>query len=178
MYERDEQDTQVLVLSKQIAASSLASLSSSTNIRNHGYIAVIYAGTDDFRSILTDTDILTKTFGPTSENGTHPLVPHDNIRVHAGFNNAVFKHGLFDRIKHQLKSIKENNPNFRLFTTGHSLGAADAILTAVALKLQDEWKDELVLSVNYGCPKTGNWAWRDFVNEMDGLGIWRGECGI
>jgi hypothetical protein len=182
MYERDEQDTQVLVLSKQIDPSSYASatntnnaITAATNKEKQGYVAVIYAGTDDFRSVLTDTNILTKTFGPTSENGTHPFVPHDDIRVHAGFNNAVFKHDLFKRINHQLQLIKGDNPNYRLLTTGHSLGAADAILTAVALKLQDEWKDELVLSINYGCPKTGNRAWRDFVNEMDGLGIWRGE---
>jgi len=168
LYERDEQDTQVLLLSKEIAKGQ----------QGQGYIAVIYAGTDDFRTMLTDTDILMKTFGTTGDNGTHPLVPpgRDDIRVHAGFNNAVFKLGLFDRIKQQVHAIKADHPNYRLLTTGHSLGAADAVLTAVALKLQQDWKDELVLSINYGCPKTGNRAWREYVNEMDGLGIWRGKC--
>lgn len=170
LYERDEQDTQVLLLSKEIAKGQ----------QGQGYIAVIYAGTDDFRTMLTDTDILMKTFGTTGDNGTHPLVPpgRDDIRVHAGFNNAVFKLGLFDRIKQQVHAIKGDHPNYRLLTTGHSLGAADAVLTAVALKLEQDWKDELVLSINYGCPKTGNRAWREYVNEMDGLGIWRVVNGL
>jgi len=166
MYERDKQDTQVLILSKDAQDG------------HQGYIAVVYAGTDDFRNMMTDTDILTKVFGPTGENGTHPLAPSDDILVHAGFNNAVFRNGLFDRIKDMVNGIKGDFPDYRLMTTGHSLGAADSVLTAVALKLQDTWSDELVLSLNFGCPKTGNRAWGDFVNSMDGLGIWRVVNGI
>ena len=52
------------------------------------------------------------------------------------------------------------------------------MLTAVAWTLQDEWKDELIVSVNYGFPKTGNSARKAFVNSMDGLGIWRVANGI
>ena len=52
------------------------------------------------------------------------------------------------------------------------------MLTAVAWTLQDEWKDELIVSVNYGFPKTGNSARKAFVNSMDGLGIWRVVNGI
>jgi hypothetical protein len=166
MYERDEQDTQVMVLSKDEQDG------------HEGYIAVVYAGTDDFRSALTDADVLTKIFGPTGINDTHPLAPSDDIRVHAGFNNAVFNNGLFDRIKDQVNEIKDENPDYRLLTTGHSLGAADAVLTAVAMKLQDNWSDELIVSVNFGCPKTGYKAWRDFVNSIDGLGIWRVVNGL
>ena len=59
------------------------------------------------------------------------------------------------------------------YTTGHSLGAAASVLTAVAMKLQAEWEDELVFSINFGCPKTGNTAWRDFTNSIEGLGIFR-----
>jgi hypothetical protein len=169
MYECDEQDTQVLIVSKSIKDVRKAKT---------GYIAVVYAGTDDFRSVLTDTDILTKVFGPTDENGTHPLAPSDDIRVHAGFNNAVFNNGLFDRIRKTINEIKFDNPDFRLLLTGHSLGAADSVLTAVAMKLQPEWKQELISSINFGCPKTGNWAWNNYVNSMDGLSIWRVVNGL
>jgi len=170
LYECDEDDTQVLILSKSILQDSHKGQS--------GYIAVIYAGTDDFRSVLTDTDILTKVFGPVDENGTHPLSPSDDIRVHAGFNNAVFNNGLFDRIRNKVNEIKSDNPDFRLLLTGHSLGAADAILTAVAMKLQQEWKDEFVSCINFGCPKTGNWAWNNFVNSIDKLSVWRVVNGL
>lgn len=159
MYERNEQDTQVLILSRDYGDG-------------HGYVAIIYAGTDDFRSALTDVDLLTTPFGPEI-NGTHPLAPTEDVRVHTGFNNEVFLHGLFDRIKETVKKAKRLNPQYRIFTTGHSLGAANADLTAVAVKMQPEWKDELVVSINFGSPKTGNTAWKEYVNSVEGLGIWR-----
>ena len=194
MYERDEQDTQVLIISKE--SINNPSLKDKNNQDNNifkgdgddhehshkkGYIAVVYAGTDDFRNMMTDMNERTTPFGPTSKdgNGTHPLSPSDSVRVHAGFNNAVFRNGLYDRIHTMVNKIKQQNPDYRLMTTGHSLGAADAVLTAVGLKLSDEsWANELVLSVNFGCPKTGNRAWRDYVNGMDGVGVWRVVNGI
>ncbi len=183
MYERDKQDTQVLIVSRQ---------STSTNNNDDGssseedYIAVVFAGTDDFRNALTDTDILTKHFGPddynddqTNNERIYNFPPRsENIRVHAGFNNAVFKRGLFDRVFKHIKAYKEDNPSARIFTTGHSLGASDAVLTSVALKLQDEFVDKDIHSINFGCPKTGTRKWKDFVNKLDGLGIWRLVNGI
>eukprot|EP00553_Chaetoceros_curvisetus_P004485 CAMPEP_0204613948 /NCGR_PEP_ID=MMETSP0717-20131115/1837_1 /ASSEMBLY_ACC=CAM_ASM_000666 /TAXON_ID=230516 /ORGANISM="Chaetoceros curvisetus" /LENGTH=441 /DNA_ID=CAMNT_0051626531 /DNA_START=155 /DNA_END=1480 /DNA_ORIENTATION=- len=159
MYERNEQDTQVLIVSRDYGDG-------------HGYVAVVYAGTDDFRSAFTDVNLLTTPFGP-EVNGTHPLAPTEDVRVHAGFNNEVFLHGLFDRVKETVKQVKRLNPQYRIFTTGHSLGAANADLTAVAMKMQPEWKDELIVGVNFGSPKTGNTAWVEYVNAVEGLGIWR-----
>ena len=91
------------------------------------------------------------------------------FRVH----NAVFKNGLFDRIYDHITSFKRDNPSTRIFTTGHSLGASDAVLTAVALKIQDEFEDEDIHSINFGCPKTGTRKWREYVNGLDKLGVWR-----
>lgn len=182
MFERDDQDTQVLVLSR--------TTSSPKTKADEDYIAVVYAGTDDFRNALTDTDIFTTHFGPSDEdyedgqggttsNRTYNFPPlSDKIRVHKGFNNAVFKHGLFDRIFDTVKKFKEQNPNSRILTTGHSLGASDSVLTAVALKLQPEFKDNVIHSINFGCPKTGNHRWRTFVDGMQGLGIWRVVNGL
>lgn len=169
LYERDEQDTQVMVVSKE----------NSKNPQQIGYIAVVYAGTDDFRTALTDADILTTQFGPEI-NGTHPMVPDSRIRVHMGFNNAVFRNDLFYRVQREILNIRHENSDkrFKIFTTGHSLGGADAILTAVALKLHPELQDEQIDSISFGCPKSGNWWWRDWVNSIDGLGIWRVVKGI
>lgn len=186
LYEQDKQDTQVMVLSKQLTTrrtpSTLKDISDASYTHDDGYIAIVYAGTDDFRTALADFDLFTTPFGPSvpGPNGTntYPLIPDDSIRVHAGFNNAVFSNNLFNRIHDKVNQIKNDNPSYRLLTTGHSLGAADAILTAVAMKLQPSWKDEYIASINFGCPKTGNWAWSEYVNSMDGLGIWRVVNGV
>jgi len=164
MYERDSQDTQVMVLSHPAKR----------------YVAVVYAGTDDLRNALTDADIVVKPFGPRSANGTYALMPPDYpaARVHAGFDNAVFHDGLFDRILAQVRSVLEEGKSvrYRLLTTGHSLGAADSILTSVALT--HYFADRPIMNVNFGCPRTGNEAWREYVNSIPSLAIWRFVNGI
>jgi Lipase (class 3) len=134
------------------------------------YIAVVYAGTDDLRTTLTDGDILMKPFGTLDGNGDSILIPGP-ARVHAGFDNAVFMSGLFDPLLDSLKTLLHHNPHYRLFTTGHSLGAADSILTAVALT---KYLIVNVTSISFGCPNTGNWHWHDAVHELSPrLAIWR-----
>lgn len=180
-------------------------------ISSYNYVAIVYAGTDDFRNALTDTNIRTKVFGPQPEDyeGTdddgdenddddqdeyQPFVSSD-IRVHAGFNNAVFKHGLYPEIRDTVLEIQQQLPTIRIVTTGHSLGAADAILTAVALKVDLAKRitpnathtspldyhynaTQSIVSLNFGSPKTGNGPWREFVNSIPGLGIWRMVRGV
>lgn len=175
MYERDDQDTQVLIVSR----TTKTKFPFSHN--KDDYIAVIFAGTDDFRNALTDSDLLTKHFGPTHDdtNRSYTFPSHEmNIRVHAGFNNAVFKHGLFDRIFDVVRDFKVRYKHAKILTTGHSLGASDSVLTAVALKIQTEFSNNDIHSINFGCPKTGNHKWKSFVNSIDGLGIWRVVNGI
>eukprot|EP00550_Attheya_septentrionalis_P002398 CAMPEP_0198280184 /NCGR_PEP_ID=MMETSP1449-20131203/316_1 /TAXON_ID=420275 /ORGANISM="Attheya septentrionalis, Strain CCMP2084" /LENGTH=469 /DNA_ID=CAMNT_0043975473 /DNA_START=130 /DNA_END=1539 /DNA_ORIENTATION=+ len=159
LYEHDRDGAQVLLVSSH----------------QKKYVAVVFAGTDNVRTCLTDTDILTKPFGAASDNDNHTdhglLPPGSRVRVHAGFNNQVFSHGLFDRILDLVQTTKRNNPHYRILTAGHSLGAADSILTAVALK--HYFSSDYILSINFGSPRTGNWYWKDYVNQIDHLGIWR-----
>jgi len=183
MYEKDDQDTQVLIVSRTTRNNK----EQDQNDHDHekDYIAIVYAGTDDFRNTLTDTDIRTKFFGPqvphynnaTNSTFVFPSQEED-IRVHAGFNNAVFKNDLFFRIYDIVQQFKVHHPHGRILTTGHSLGAADSILTAVGLKLQPLFKDEMIHSINFGCPKTGNSNWKTLVNNIDNLGIWRVVNGL
>lgn len=211
LYERDEQDTQVLIVSSTIRHA----------------IVIVYAGTDDLRNALTDGDILMEPLGPSTYSSSKYFQPlNESIRVHAGFNYAVFSNGLFDRIVETIEQVRTTTcVSCTIYTTGHSLGAADSILTAVALtqyysSLERKFTVESsgnemiytseqrrlhhhqeqqqlrfrrkhspqppsptnhhqqqdivkIININFGCPKTGNRAWRDFVNNIPTLGIWR-----
>ena len=163
MYETSLLDTQVMVVSRPPGKGGLAK----------GYVAAVYAGTDDFRNFFTDGDIIQTSFG-TYANGTYPFVPkdHPDIEVHMGFNDAVFKHGLFDRVLKTVQSVLKKHPHYEFVTTGHSLGASDAVLTSVAMS-QKFGPDRDILCINFGCPRTGNRAWRDYVNGLPNVGIWR-----
>lgn len=145
------------------------------------YIAVVFAGTDDIRTSLEDTNIMSKQFG---NNKTVRLTNetdqrYEYVRVHAGFNNAVFTHGIWEQIYSRTQELLQKEPSFRLWTTGHSLGGANAILTATAFASLDH--NRKVLSVSFGCPETGNYYWKEFFNFTsyltDNLGIWRVVLG-
>lgn len=140
------------------------------------YIAVIFAGIDDIRTSLEDTNILTKEFG---NNSTVSLSNIDQrykmVTVHGGFNNAVFTDGIWDQVYARVQNLLRQHPSYSLWTTGHSLGAANAILAATAFALLN--RNRRVLSINFGCPQIGNHHWRDFFNSTspltNNLSIWR-----
>lgn len=186
----------------------------------YNYIAVAYAGTDDWTTALTDGDILTSDFGPSrilddnygnntsnssgtrDDNGNNSTsdddirsifnnVP-DGIRVHRGFNEAVFNSNDFPQLLKCIASARvggtccndtddeygsacagkaddaslNSNPSvpYQLLTTGHSLGAADSVLLGSALHLA--YPNENVRSINFGGPKIGNIAWSFWMNSL------------
>lgn len=158
--------------------------------RKKRYNAIVFAGTDDARTALTDVDIRTSQIG---DGLIWNQIP-DDVRVHAGFNNAVFKDGLFFEIQKRFDAVRAKKPSsYRLFTTGHSLGAAEALLIAVGLTLQYEKKSNSpfrrwipdyfkkynppVTSINFGCPRTGNNYWREFMSStnpsVEKAGLWK-----
>ena len=90
----------------------------------------------------------------------------------------------------------KQKPNYKLYTTGHSLGAANAILTATAIaSLQEKQQQNHnestttttttasavsfppVKCINFGCPQIGNEYWKDYFNVTsplrNKLSIWR-----
>ena len=133
------------------------------------YLAVVFAGTNDLRTSLEDIDMAKKSFG---DNSTVRLT-NPEIKVHEGFNDAVFS-GVYTEIEKRLRRLRIRYPFYKLYTTGHSLGAANSILTATALA---EHAGYSVVSINFGCPKTGNREWRNFLNGTSTLNsrlaIWR-----
>lgn len=141
------------------------------------YIAICFAGTDDLRTTLVDTDILMKPFGPLDKDGESILLPGP-ARVHAGFDNQVFEESLFEQVRNITTNLlSSSHKNYRLFTTGHSLGGADAILTAVALVQSKLAHVKRITCISFGCPNTGNEEWRNAVHSLNStsiqLSIWR-----
>mmetsp|Transcript_25005 Transcript_25005/g.68959 ORF Transcript_25005/g.68959 Transcript_25005/m.68959 type:complete len:318 (+) Transcript_25005:198-1151(+) len=141
------------------------------------FIAIIFAGTDSIRTLFEDTDILTKPYG---NNSTVQLIddtnhPYEKAKVHAGFNNAVFTYNIWEQIYAKTQDLMKEHPTYRLWTTGHSLGGANAILTATAFSSLN--RDRKVLCVSFGCPQIGNYYWKEYFNATspltNNLGIWR-----
>ncbi|GKZ01152.1 hypothetical protein MPSEU_001066600 [Mayamaea pseudoterrestris] len=147
------------------------------------YVAVVFAGTDDLESSLTDVHLLQTPFGDTN----HTLPNHADVKVHAGFNQAVFSDGLYDAVCCKLEQLYESQATWmrrtkkKLYVTGHSLGAANSALTAVALTLHSsQYFPNTITSINFGCPRIGNAAYKDYIHNnplIRSLSIWRVVLG-
>lgn len=140
------------------------------------YIAVIFAGTDDIMTSLQDANIMTKQFGNNSTRLTEDTDQRSKkARVHSGFNNAVFTHSIWEGIHSKTQELLQKHRSYSLWTTGHSLGGAAAILAAAAFASLNH--DRNILSVTFGCPQIGNHYLREYFNPTspltNNLGIWR-----
>ena len=67
--------------------------------------------------------------------------------------------------------ILYNNPDYKILVTGHSLGGALSVLCGVHLSLQRPTTEITV--ENFGCPRVGNDHFRNWVDEIPNLSIWR-----
>ena len=79
-------------------------------------------------------------------------------------HNAVFSTGGFESILNTVKSALDETPGYRILTMGHSLGAADSVITAVALYLN--FPQEIITSINFGQPEIGNYAWAQWLKSL------------
>jgi Lipase (class 3). len=91
-------------------------------------------------------------------------MPYDNhnskIRVHSGFVEAYKSKYVRDEL-HSI--LKENSEINKIILTGHSYGAALAVLCAVDLQYHFPEKDfEVAL---FGCPRVGNLAFSRSYNK-------------
>lgn len=135
------------------------------------YLAVVFAGTDDLLTTLLDVDVRQVNFGTgalNDPNMTKIPVGLDCLgcKVHDGFNSAVFGNHIFDDVYVRVEALRGQYT--RLFTTGHSLGAANSMLTALALAVEFEKKNielpQPVTSLNFGGPQVGNQDFQKFIH--------------
>jgi len=165
-YHHDAYGTQVAVVSSH----------------DYQYHAVVFCGTDDWKTTLTDANVRT--------------LPFYDTQVHAGFLQAV--EVVYDNVRSYLDAARIEFPDYRLYTTGHSLGAAESLILAVNLTLNYQHEAQQanqhhhkswnpfkkhhhhtpppLTNINFGCPQTGNDAWTYFVHhapQLNSLSLWR-----
>jgi len=88
--------------------------------------------------------------------------------VHGGFYDAWTS--VQDNVVAAVKSEVKSQPSAKIFVTGHSLGAAMAVLAAAELHYTQGYPIEAVYT--YGEPRVGNTAFKNFYNQGTHLS-WR-----
>ncbi|NOS70072.1 MAG: lipase family protein [Verrucomicrobia bacterium] len=112
-----------------------------------GALVIAFRGTRGIRDMITDAKFLVKTEW-ASESGS------SNARLHRGFSEAWWSVA-----GHVLQRASEAK---RIFVCGHSLGGAVAL--PCALYLAQHGLPVEAVHV-FGCPRTGNGAWRNLYNS-------------
>lgn len=110
-------------------------------------IYVVYRGSSSIPNWITNFD---------ATQATYTKWPTCNCKVHAGFDKAVT--AVYSDVISAVKSIQKTHPTYKVKTTGHSLGAALAQLTAMSL-LAD---GVTVSMVNFGQPRLGDTTYASF----------------
>ena len=144
-----------------IVSSATSSASRSHKNDSSHSITIIFAGTDDMTTSLTDVDVLLSPYGypKDTSNINTTLYPIYNVtlsdpavRVHTGFDTTLFNtRNLFGEIVSRVEQIRfrimressENNDKNdidsdslqspHIYATGHSLGGGYSTLVAIGL---------------------------------------------
>jgi Lipase (class 3) len=131
---------------------------------------------DDPNDLLSDANILLvheSDYRPVSQDSRPPLghlsfVSHlfaEPSLVHRGFQHALNQ--VWEKIHAAVTDYRRQYPQAEICFTGHSLGAALAVLA------YSRFADPGISLYTFGCPRIGNAAFRDRVVSNTGRGIYR-----
>ncbi|KAH7102120.1 Alpha/Beta hydrolase protein [Auriculariales sp. MPI-PUGE-AT-0066] len=87
------------------------------------------------------------------------------VQIHSGFGDAQTKSS--NDVLKAVKTTMARYPSANIVTTGHSLGAAIAQISAVHLKLNLSSRLKIKY-IGFSAPRVGNKAWADLVDSLIG----------
>jgi hypothetical protein len=139
---------------------------------SHAYVAALADATGAVRIVLSfrGTESLTNWIENLKIAKTDKAMSCDGCKVHSGFYQSWA--AVADDVVAEIRSLRSQYPDAPIFTTGHSLGAALAHLSAYVLQYDESLPIAGVYS--YGSPRLGNKAFANFYNNQSDTHVtWR-----
>ena len=93
-----------------------------------------------------------------------------NCSVHSGFYRQLHETDVYEKILEVLKPLKEEYPDYTIYVTGHSLGAA--LSTLFGFELSHEIDSEITV-VSFASPRVGNNIFRNIFDKKSNLTHYR-----
>lgn len=98
------------------------------------------------------------------------FLENNNIKIHSGFYQQIFKGKLYHNIKNYLKNI-ENIDEYLIYCTGHSLGGIMATLFGYFLSYV--LKENKIAIISFGSSKIGNKSFKESFNKKENIICYR-----
>ena len=124
-------------------------------------ICVVFRGSESKSDWYYDLMILKKKI-------MHDL--YDDVHVHSGFFRQLHDTSVYEKIVEALKSLLEENPDYDIYITGHSLGGA--LSTLFGFELSHEIDNQISV-ISFASPRVGNQAFKDAFDGKTNLEHYR-----
>lgn len=131
-------------------------------------IVVIFTGTDTTEDVFTDLSFSKVPFG--DEAGGSCVPGRSGAGVHRGFWAQYTSKGSNEVLLDLVLRESRSHPEREILVTGHSLGAALAVLCGTELSKRT---DKEVNVVGFACPRVGNRGFRTLVQSQSNLHVLR-----
>lgn len=119
-------------------------------------VTMVFRGSDSLFDWYTDAQICKTEYRPS-------------VRIHSGFHKLVMSH-TFQSLVSMVVALCSHHATHSVHVTGHSLGGALATLCGVMLHEKLARHIEVVV---FGCPRIGDYGWKQYVESLCGLHVTR-----
>lgn len=122
-------------------------------------ITLIFKGTDDMIDMFYNIQTI-----------KHPIIPHDNSKIHNGFLRILFGNDIYKQIYDNLENLIKEYDDYEIFFTGHSLGGSLCIVFSYLIY------NKLIKNINiitFGCTKIGNYEFYMNYNNISNINLLR-----
>jgi len=134
-------------------------------------VVVIFRGTSNAGDWVKDALITQRRVRNPASNESNSL--NKKIGLHSGFTKALLSSGNVGKILSEVKQILEENPDYKLFITGHSLGGALATLFGFYVAANDDpiyFTNGPVQIFSASSPRVGDKAFREAFKYLEERG--------
>lgn len=134
-------------------------------------VVVIFRGTSNSGDWMKDALIVQKRVKNPAYSESNRL--SEDIGLHKGFAKSLLSSHNVEKILSQIKPIMEENPDYKLFVTGHSLGGALATLFGFYVAANDDpiyTTNAPVQVFSASSPRVGDKAFRDSFKYLEERG--------
>ena len=152
-------------------------------------ITVVFRGTESalaFKSNWLTNFSIMKKFVPLPPESKGQIFKKDGIWIHSGFHNYMFEKTFddsddpnlrkYDEVMAHVKTLLEENPDYRVYVTGHSLGGALSSLAAFFMA-SDPQINKPVSCISFAAPRIGDKNYLKACQELEKSGKLR-QCRV